>query len=113
MLAKSKRSALVLSAITVLVFGLVSALVNILIPYLMNGDLPKAEEPAALPEGPRILPRISYFCPYLFRSVATASFSSACRSRSVRSACHCSREYPSEKKNLALNLPTGWLWESR
>ena len=39
MLAKSKRSALVLSAITVLVFGLVSALVNILIPYLMSGDL--------------------------------------------------------------------------
>ena len=39
MLAKSKLSALVLSAITVLVLGLVSALVNILIPYLMSGDL--------------------------------------------------------------------------
>jgi uncharacterized BrkB/YihY/UPF0761 family membrane protein len=39
MLAKSKRSALLLSAITVLVFGLVSALVNILIPYLLTGDL--------------------------------------------------------------------------
>jgi uncharacterized BrkB/YihY/UPF0761 family membrane protein len=38
MLAKSKRSALVLSAITVLVFGFVSALVNILIPYLLSSD---------------------------------------------------------------------------
>jgi len=39
MLAKSKRSALLLSAITVLGFGFISALVNILIPYLLSGDL--------------------------------------------------------------------------
>jgi uncharacterized BrkB/YihY/UPF0761 family membrane protein len=39
MLAKSKRNAFMLSALTVLVFGFTSALVNILIPYLLSGDL--------------------------------------------------------------------------
>lgn len=39
MLKKSKTSAFLLSAICVLSFALISALINILIPYLVTGDL--------------------------------------------------------------------------
>ena len=39
MLAKSKTNAFVLSAIAVLSFGATGVVVNILIPYLLSGDL--------------------------------------------------------------------------
>ncbi|MCZ7551169.1 MAG: hypothetical protein B6D39_02050 [Anaerolineae bacterium UTCFX2] len=38
-LKKSKRSAIVLSGITVLAFTLTSAALNLLLPYLMTGDI--------------------------------------------------------------------------
>lgn len=39
MLTKSKTSAFILSAITVLSFGVTGSLINILIPYLLSSDL--------------------------------------------------------------------------
>ena len=39
MLAKSKTNAFVLSAIAVLSFGATGVVVNILVPYLLSGDL--------------------------------------------------------------------------